>query len=1133
MPPLPPPNPYIAGAALGGERGFFGREDILREVERTLRRPADNAIVLYGQRRIGKTSILLQLQRRLPSPPFVPIYFDLMDKARLSLGQVLYELALTTAIEVGMSIPAKGDFENTPSVFDTIFLPQLYQILENKRQLVYLLDEFDVFDIGDKQDAPETAAAQAFFPYLRQLMMTQTRLKFVVVVGRRMEELSISFLSTFKAAYAHAVPVLKPEAARFLILQAEREGFLRYEATAINHILTLTRGHPYLTQLTCQRLFDYAFDQSPDDTPTITVEDIEAIVPTVLEAGKNAFQWIWDGLPPAERIIFSAIAGQTVAGAVFSEDDISLVLQEAGIRILVKELNLAPQTLVNWQMLERVNGGYRFFIELLRRWVAEYRPLDRVKDELDRVNPLADTLYQAAQGFYRQGKKKQARAQVRQALDLNPNHLKAHLLLGTILREANHLTEAIEEFEAAYQLDEQEGRFELLRTLLQQAEALEKTGNEADALSLYNRVLTISPHEQTAQAHRANIWEKRGNQALARDDLTAAIEAYRQAGTKDKLLQAETRQRKLELERLTREVHVYEQQQAWVKAIDLYRRLIELDPDNKQWQEALARVEDELWLAEQYATAIDYIKHKDWTKARKVLLMIVAKRSDYRDAAEKLVLVRRQGRGKFDPKYQRQYILIGSIILAIPILALMGLWSYGQPPIKPTVTQSGATLDIQAAIAEIETATRAAAIGITDTTVGAKVTATETTQAVATIPGIGQDELDLGEITATETTQAIAATKAVAIESVLSPITAEVDRTILSTNEQLILSIKVTSDFLDIPSPDLSQLTDFIIVNSSTSTQVSIINGELTTQGVFVYSLEPLREGGLVIGPISVNIDGQIYQTDPIDIRVISGASSAPIVPTSELPETFQGQDFFVEAEIDNPTPYPGQQIIYTFRFYKAMWVPLIEQPDYQPPSFTNFRGQAILSQPIYNNITARGKEYIVAEIRTALFPANLGQVTIDPARIVIPKINFPYDLVLETEPVRIEVQSLPDGAPADFNRAVGQFEISARLSRNQGLVGEPISLFLEIKGPGNIENFIPPLPQLPNWRFFNITPSTTTEIRGQILYSTYHIERLMVPDQPGDYTLPSINFSYFDPKDVAYHTISTNPIPITIQPKQ
>jgi hypothetical protein len=64
---LKPLNPYVAGSVLDGEEGFFGREDILRLVEDELRSPHQNAVVLYGQRRIGKTSILLQLERRLPS----------------------------------------------------------------------------------------------------------------------------------------------------------------------------------------------------------------------------------------------------------------------------------------------------------------------------------------------------------------------------------------------------------------------------------------------------------------------------------------------------------------------------------------------------------------------------------------------------------------------------------------------------------------------------------------------------------------------------------------------------------------------------------------------------------------------------------------------------------------------------------------------------------------------------------------------------------------------------------------------------------------------------------------------------------------------------------------------------------
>ena len=75
---VPPRNPYIAGKALSDEHGFFGREDIFRLVETALSSPAHNALVLFGQRRIGKTSILLQLRRHLPTPPFRPIYFDLM-----------------------------------------------------------------------------------------------------------------------------------------------------------------------------------------------------------------------------------------------------------------------------------------------------------------------------------------------------------------------------------------------------------------------------------------------------------------------------------------------------------------------------------------------------------------------------------------------------------------------------------------------------------------------------------------------------------------------------------------------------------------------------------------------------------------------------------------------------------------------------------------------------------------------------------------------------------------------------------------------------------------------------------------------------------------------------------------------
>ncbi|NJN94351.1 MAG: protein BatD [Anaerolineales bacterium] len=364
------------------------------------------------------------------------------------------------------------------------------------------------------------------------------------------------------------------------------------------------------------------------------------------------------------------------------------------------------------------------------------------------------------------------------------------------------------------------------------------------------------------------------------------------------------------------------------------------------------------------------------------------------------------------------------------------------------------------------------------------------------------------------------------------PITATVDRTILSTKEQLTLTVTVTGDFLDIPNPDLTQLTDFVVVNSSTSTQVSIINGDLTTQGVFIYTLQPLREGGLVISPVIINLNGQIYQTEPIDIRVVTSSAPlpTPTVPPAVEPGTLGSQDFFVEADVDNLQPYLGQQVTYTFKLYQSAG--FIGQPDYQPPSFTNFWSQTIVNQPTYN-ITVGGRDYLVTEIRTALFPANLGPVTISPAKIVIP--NFPYqDIVLETEAITVEVQSLPDGAPADFKGAVGQYEIRAGLSKNETVVNEPITLIVEIKGAGNIEALVePPLPELPNWRVFESQAQSIVEIQGDRVYGTRRFERLIVPGQSGSYTIPPISFTYFDLEASQYRTMNSQPIPVMVQPGQ
>ena len=152
-------NPYIAGNPISGEPGFYGREDVFLEVQRLLNNANENALVLYGQRQIGKTSILLQLQRRLQEDgAHTPIYFDLQDQAEKPLGEVLYELTQRLGEVVNLPPPVKLKSDSKGEYFRTQFLPQ---VVAARKNWALFFDEFDVLEGGKKK-----GAGSAFLPYL-------------------------------------------------------------------------------------------------------------------------------------------------------------------------------------------------------------------------------------------------------------------------------------------------------------------------------------------------------------------------------------------------------------------------------------------------------------------------------------------------------------------------------------------------------------------------------------------------------------------------------------------------------------------------------------------------------------------------------------------------------------------------------------------------------------------------------------------------------------------------------------------------------------------------------------------------------------------------------------------------------
>jgi hypothetical protein len=371
-----------------------------------------------------------------------------------------------------------------------------------------------------------------------------------------------------------------------------------------------------------------------------------------------------------------------------------------------------------------------------------------------------------------------------------------------------------------------------------------------------------------------------------------------------------------------------------------------------------------------------------------------------------------------------------------------------------------------------------------------------------------------------------------------SPIRAEVDRAALSTDEILTLTVTLnTSSILDSPTPSLPDLQGFQVVDSSVSTQIAIVNADIETQAVYVYRLQPYQAGDLTIGPISVTLDGQAYSTQPMTVQVTQGVTQVPAAPAApSAPDQvaspgagLTGQDFYAEAEVDLATPYVGQQVVYTFRFYQAgaLW----GQPQYEAPTFAGFWSEGEPEESQYR-VQAAGRIYDVIEVRKILFPSVMGPVTIDPARLTIPGGFFDRDQTLQSQLIELDVQPLPPNAPAEFNGAVGRYALSSSLDSSQGAVGEPLTWKVTLSGQGNLTAAPDPTwPEMPGWRDFQNQATVQTEVKDGKIAGSRSYERLLVPTVEGESTIPALEYVYFDPETGQYQTSRTEPIPVSIAP--
>ncbi len=491
-----------------------------------MRRPGDNALVLYGQRRIGKTSVLEQLAAWLPREgPYRTVYLDLLSNATNPLDRVLRFLARTIAGSFGQAPPDLG--RDPATAFRERWLPELLASLVDDTSLVFLFDELDALaEPGSK------LAGAALLPYLRSILnIDPTKLQFVFVLGRSVEDLDTIALSVFKGMDARQVSFLGPEDTTELVRLSQANATLEWEKEAVARVFQLTNGHPYLTQQLCSCVWEQAHGGEPKRVPAVVPADVDAVIENLFEASHMALEWLWHGLGPAERMVASVLAEGGPLPVTL--DEIERRLQESGVRVMIRDLRNAPRNLQDWDILEPAGGGLCFRVELVRRWLVAYK-LNPVSEELNHVEPVAQNLYQAALGLYRRQKLEEAVAPLRQALGLNPNHQGATQLLADILVSQGELVEGRQLLERIYAFQPAWVRSRLVQVLLLQAQEAE---SEDDRLALCEQILDIDPSQPEAAARRRMVLLHKGDRALRMNDPRRAIEAFELAGETERVAQ--------------------------------------------------------------------------------------------------------------------------------------------------------------------------------------------------------------------------------------------------------------------------------------------------------------------------------------------------------------------------------------------------------------------------------------------------------------------------------------------------------------------------------------------------------------------------------------------------------------------
>ncbi len=384
---------------------------------------------------------------------------------------------------------------------------------------------------------------------------------------------------------------------------------------------------------------------------------------------------------------------------------------------------------------------------------------------------------------------------------------------------------------------------------------------------------------------------------------------------------------------------------------------------------------------------------------------------------------------------------------------------------------------------------------------------------------------------------------------------ANVNKNKVPVNRRLKVTYSINANGTNFDPPPFKNFK--VLGGPNRSTQVRIVNGQVTRKTKYSFILTPVKKGTFTLPPATITVKGNKLHSNDIKVKVTppqqNKAQGKKKGGTSSIKKKLKN-NIFLRTTVNKKEVYQGEALVATYQLYTRVSITNYKVEDM--PSLTGFWTYKVKSpkKPQFSNTQYKGKRFKVATIKKVLlFPQKTGELKLDPLKMkTTVRVKTKQkrkrrrslldaffntrlkniDQQLSSNPIIIDVEPLPKkGQPKNFNGAVGDFSLQTELAQNKTKVNAPVNLKVQLKGKGNLKLIDPfKLSLSPDLEKYDPEIKDDITINAAGMSGTRIFDYLIIPRYEGKYDIPAIKFSYFNPQKEKYVTKSTDPLALKVK---